>query len=321
MKKQMELIKEIDITLVLGILILVIGTFIGTYLINLSNRRSNTKRINALEENFFAQTKKLSMQSKEIETISGNILEISKDIAGIAGESSVTLKQNQTISDEVLSISHGLKVTIDQLSSVSSSIQNLNRVNNNILNLIREENKEKGELKLKVKHAKSYSFVIGGNLFQVSRVELVKGYTVILPIFQLRIPLVLRIEGTNLFVSSTIKNINNEITIEIIENKWSLNRNHGFSVNYDESGIEILNEHGLVSFQLNVKNNILSIAMIHYTEDHVYIVPGGKGGVNIDSRPEDGILTEEMKNKASLTKRIFVHHGDFYIGKRLENPM
>lgn len=288
---------EFDWSLIGGIAVLVLGTFIGTYLIHYSNRKANTTRIEALENTFTKQNKDLKGLSTKLNNTADSINEISK--------------QTNTIAEEVLGSSKKLNETTERISQISNTIEELSRTNNQIVNTIRSEHKEKGSIKLNIPKSEKYIINIGMNTWAISRETLLMGTPITLP--SIKLPIVLKIEEDELLILLELRDRNFNLILNIIKNEWVLNRSSIFSLNYDENALEILDEKGFVTFQLNIIKNQIFISMILQNPEEIIFIGGN--GINT-AKYEDPETNITATNYFRTTGRIFKHQGEDAQGKR-----
>lgn len=107
--------KKMDWTLILGIGILVLGTFFGTYLIHKSNREANTKRIEALEDTFTNQNDKLKDQSKNIKKVADSVFEISQKLNKTTNKIANVSTNIAKVTQEVSTISKNTDEVVDYI--------------------------------------------------------------------------------------------------------------------------------------------------------------------------------------------------------------
>ncbi len=290
--------KKMDLSLILGIVVLVAGTFFGTYLIHLSNRKANTDRIEALEKTFTNQNSKLSVQSSKIESI----LEKTNAIASKVLESSAKIDTNTMALGEITK-------SIAELTKANNSLA---KMNNNITNIIKNEQRHRGDFDFKIKKYRSYDFIIGGNFYNFSRELLEQGVQLKIP-FIGGLPVFFKIREDDLFVTTVIKDKFLETLVEIDKNKWLLDKNKTLSINHDENGLEIIDSNGHVTFQVLLQNEVLVVNMALYLIDRAIIL--SNEAISTISY-NDKSYSKEYLEKISKIKRIFKHQGENYIGIR-----
>lgn len=298
-----------DSSLILGVSILVIGTAWGTYLIHVSNRKANTKRIEMLEQTFTNQNNELKRQSEEIKSLTDRVDSNLELVKGISNETN-------NIASDVLNTADKLDKTTTSISEISQSIKALSESSNEITRLINDEIREKGTLKLIIPKHPRYTFAIGSNVWNISREELEQGLQITVPNANIRLPVTLKIKEDELFVWTELRSRTAHLMVFIAENNWGLNKGENFSINFDDKGLEVIDTMGFVLFQINLVNNLLSIHLIQFTPTGVvFVTQRGIHTVPYD----DENYAAKYGRYAAQTLAIFKHHGAGYLGKRSDS--
>jgi len=132
------------------------------------------------------------------------------------------------------------------ISEIAKEISRVSISTNKISNIIKNEQKEKGKLKLKVSSYDTYIFNIASNNFHLSRETLELGFDFRKSL--VKIPLIMRIVDENLLIETMLRDKDDNLLLQIVDNEWSLNKNYAYSINFDESGMEVINNEGLIIF-------------------------------------------------------------------------
>ncbi len=270
------------ITTVVGGLIIGLGAFKGSR----KNIRDAKADLDELRDTIRVQNSELSKKDAEI----------------------------QSMAKEILSFSKNIDTNTNALQRIADGITGVTKNTNDILKLSTDELREKGEFALRLPTAERYKILIGGNMFDIPHENLVQGFT--LPRVPVPIPFVLKLKGDNLLISANILREDGDIIALVNQNNWSINRKLCFSVNYDASGLEVLDTKGFVVFQVLIKNDELNVALIGYQSKGVVILTPEKRKIILFNDPK---YFEKLYESRNLIIPSFKHWGSDYLHKRVEN--
>ena len=127
----------------------------------------------------------------------------------------------------------------------------------------------------------------------------------------------------NLRVDSKIYDIDGKLVAEIIDNEWQVNQNTSFKMNADESGLEVVDNYGVVALQIKVEANTVQVnGMIHcdglilgMNNRHMIQLPEPSASPNTPTYEE---FKREYLRFGRNIKPIFTYVGRDYYGKRLQ---
>lgn len=292
--------RKMDSSLILGIIVLVLGTAFGTYLIHLSNRKANTARIEALEATFTEQNKKLKKQSTSIENLSS---------------------ENNKISSQILKVSEKLNNTTLEISEISKSVQEIAKsnnqlvqLNNEISNNISNEQKEKGSFNLEVQSGKGFVYFSGSNKYIIGERKLEMGLN--LSMFANWFDVFLQKKEHELLITTKVVNKQGELILDISKSQWALDKSKTFSINYDKKGLEIIDNNGLIIFQIILKDERIEASGIRYLPEGVVVFSPTSTSI-LGFKSKD--FEKKFSDRTKEIKPIFRHVGKDYLGTRLEN--
>lgn len=204
------------------------------------------------------------------------------------------------------------------ISEIAKEISRVSISTNKISNIIKNEQKEKGKLKLKVSSYDTYIFNIASNNFHLSRETLELGFDFRKSL--VKIPLIMRIVDENLLIETMLRDKDDNLLLQIVDNEWSLNKNYAYSINFDESGMEVINNEGLIIFQLSLVENKFQIMIIMNVSGLITFVNPTGYLHNVTYKKDFGteIFQNHLLEHKYLSNRLFKHYGEDYLGKRLE---
>lgn len=271
------------LTALIGGGIIASGIYFGTKIKDRKALEENNETINRLKDTITEQNLELQFKNEKLNRMTTEVLEFASTI----DENTIAIKE----------IASKISLISNETLNVSTNINN--------------EQKQRGELNFKVPIKDIYSFVIGGNLFSVSKSLLESGHFVSIP--GLTLPIFLRLEKDKIYLSTKLLNSEGKLIVEIVENRWNINKNKVFSLNFDEKGLEIIDENGFVNFQIDINNSSFSIKMFFYRGNEVIFI--NDSGININKLNNENY--DNFIKLATSVKPIFRHYGGNFIGKRL----
>lgn len=308
--------------LLLGITILLVGTGLGTYLIHQSNRSKSSDRIQKLEDSLNLKNSELQLKTNKIESLTNDILGFSKkldinttEITKVSNELVKVSNSTNKITNQTLKVSEKLDDNTSNIASISKEISKISLETNQLAEIISNEQKEKGIIKLNVPKRNTYILNLGGNIVAVSREKLEEGYVIGFPMLG-KIPVYLELVGNIMLVSAFIKDKEHNIILHMENGEWALNKANNFSINYDETALEIINKKGLITLQIQLTNNIFVFQGMIFKKKGVIIFTDKIASSYSYDREN---FEEELFKEVIETPRIFKHFGENYLGQRLSN--
>ncbi|MEW4925593.1 hypothetical protein [Algibacter sp. 2305UL17-15] len=153
------------------------------------------------------------------------------------------------------------------------------------------------------------------NIVSVSRKILEDGFTLKFSGIE-EIPVYLELFENSILVSAFIKDKEGNIVIHMENGEWALNKTSNFSINYDETALEIINKKGLIALQISLTDNIFLLQGIIFKKANV-VVFTDKFASTYSYKNKN--LEEELFKQTIGTPRLFKHYGENYLGQRLSN--
>lgn len=203
-----------------------------------------------------------------------------------------------------------------QLSEILDKVNGLTIQTNLIASDIKNEQKVKGNLSLRLPKKEYYQVDVGaGNQHYYSRDLLlkVKGLVELNSVFK-NIPILnLKLKDNELLVSTKLYDFNGNVVTEINENKWAVGANI-FSKNWNEHALEIIDNKGNVALQLNLKNDKIIIRGIIPTRIGIMILTDDDYRM-LDYNDKD--LSSKLFDYSRKINRIFEHTGCDYLGSKM----
>ncbi|WP_299122969.1 hypothetical protein [uncultured Winogradskyella sp.] len=205
-----------------------------------------------------------------------------------------------------------ISVLADEISKVTSKTNVVTRI-------IENEQRQKGFLKLKKPTSETFKIVYGKNvILEHPLSQLENGLPFSNPLvfasldLQSNINISVRLSDDDLLISGSLHEKNGKRVIELKDGEWALSKGTVFSINYDGSAIEIIDNDGYVLFQMEVMVDELRLKGIFYGKKAAFIINDGIQSVSYDSDEYEVVL----KSKASKIERIFKHTGENYLNTR-----
>ncbi|MCB0748781.1 MAG: hypothetical protein KDC90_15075 [Ignavibacteriae bacterium] len=236
------------------------------------------------------------------------IKSVADDISRIVDEIKI---KNEQIDSNTL---ENIKVS-KQLGEILQKVNNLAEKTNLIAQDIKNEQKVKGTLSLKLPNKTVYRIELGGagNNFYYSREKLLTedGFNAILD-KENKVILNLKLRNDELLISIKLYDFFGNIISEINENDWAVGSNI-FSKNWNDEALEIIDIRGNVAFQISLKDNRIIIRGILPLTSGVMIMT-------------DDIFTTLSYNREDLQKainyskdikRLFEHTGSDYLRSKV----
>ena len=217
--------------------------------------------------------------------------------------------ENKAKTQEVLDFNTKIDANTLLIKSVVSSIEKISGNTEKISSKIKAEQSEKGMISLTPKEFENYKINFGSISVVVSIQKLINGYLV--SPTNLLAPIYLKLDKGKLLISSKVYDSEMNLALEIIDGEWASNKSNNFSINYDASGLEIINNKGQIQLQLDLYDNIIRINGLFYNNDTVVLLSDGMTTMkNItDNRKK---INDFMK----VLERNFKHTGKDYLGTR-----
>ncbi len=177
------------------------------------------------------------------------------------------------------------------------------------------ENKLKGNLKLKLKKNKTYKIRIGTNLLVLRKKQLEQGVSLVEDNYKNTL-LGAKLINDSLMINGVFYDLDGNLVGEIKNSKWGINSQNYSSINYDDSGLEVLDNRGHVALQLTFEDDILEVKGIMVYKDGFLIINDHnfKTVTFLDSE-----LDKKVNYFSNRIPRKFEHIGKNYLGKRVSD--
>ncbi len=236
------------------------------------------------------------------------IKSIADDISKVVDEINIKNDKIESNTIENIDISN-------QLSKILEKVNDLTEQTNLIASDIKNEQKVKGNLSLRLPKKEYYQVDVGaGNQYYYSRDLLLKieGLVELNSVFK-NIPILnLKLKDNELLVSTKLYDFNGNVVTEINENKWAVGSNI-FSKNWNEHALEIIDNRGNVALQINLKNDKIIIRGIIPTKVGIMVLTDDDYCM-LDYNDKE--LSSKLYNYSKKIKRIFEHTGSNYLGSK-----
>jgi hypothetical protein len=164
--------------------------------------------------------------------------------------------ESNAISDNNGKIERNNSLLIDSVRTLERNVEALTKSNVDITNQIRDENTNTGELTLKFDKpigdndnvSVEWGNMVTGNpakLINNSQFIVIDGH-----------PLVtLKIQNGELLISTKIFDIYQNLLVEIDNNRWWVNPHYKAKLNYDNKGVEVIDDRDNIMFSLDILSN------------------------------------------------------------------
>lgn len=230
-------------------------------------------------KNFGEANIKLNNATIELNSQTLKLSNINKEL--IENNNKLSETNNQIATKNTLLINESKEI-IDHTSQISNQINEISKQSASVLNIIDKKTDDEfavtGTFSLKttvdLNKSGGVNFKVGTNIFNYSLEELSKP----LPISSVFNKITklnsgfenisIRYSNNNIYLSGTIYDINKNIIVELVDNKWRVNKTFIYKFNFDDHGIELFNHLGQVVFSLDInERNQVQIQGISYNHD------------------------------------------------------
>ena len=140
------------------------------------------------------------------------------------------------------------------------------------------------------------------------------------------VPVIVKLKGNKLFISTKIFDKEGKIICEIFENEWTVNKNNFYKRNYDSTAIEVIDQYDNVVLSAEVVNknsihvygifNAVGQAFIFAHGDVIETLEYFPQAIQIIEKRENRSWDELYSEKAKKIPRIFIYNNKDYLGKR-----
>ncbi len=114
-------------------------------------------------------------------------------------------------------------------------------------------------------------------------------------VFSVDYPIKIKLINRKLSISAEIKSWDGKIISEIKDNEWVINPNNYFKRNYDDTGLEIIDQYNCPVLQLEMVNqNTIRLTGVFYTNNQLFII----------SRTKTIVIGVSIKNISAIIKTI-----------------
>lgn len=255
--------------------------------------------------------KELKDKTEEIIMLQKKLTEKSEETIQKQNDLIREQKENKIISKDILKFQGKLDSNTTAISRISKEISKVSTNTNQISNIIKDEQRQKGKVEFKTEDYEYYFVDFGMVSGLQKKSDLQREETNYIN----GIPFTMLIENDKFLVSLSIRDKDGNLIFDLKRGEWAINKNVVFSVNYDSLGIEVIDVKGGVILQIDLIKNRFNVSGTFYENDGVTLVhPQLFAKVLYSDKNYDFRLKEFQYN----IKRIFVHHGEDYLGKRLK---
>ena len=261
--------------------------------------QSQKSNISTLKTNLDIANAEIKSKSDSIEKLAKQTLTFSKKI-------DLNTETISGLTDEISKVTSKTKDIANEISIISSKT-------NELANEIKNEQKQRGVVKLKRPNSNVFSIVFGSNTVSVTSDMFEEGVPIGRLYSNVGFDIHVKFHEDQVLVSTILNDEMGNVVVELNDSEWVLNKTNFLSINYDDSALEIINNQGLIIFQMEFKNKTLTMSGIYYTEENA-IVYSNQGQFVIPISTEN--FKGQLKKSASNIIRIFQHTGEDYLGKR-----
>lgn len=242
---------------------------------------------------------------------------LSEDINNAITENKKITEKIKITTKESNEINKKLKKISKQIATVTSNTES-------IASDIELEQKKKGSISLKMPIREKYELVKGPGkdgkwTYLRKGLETEFGFDALTMTFsddptiaEKLVLLNLKLDGEKFLVSTTIRGTKGNVIAEIKDNQWTVGNNI-FSRNWDDDGLEVIDEKGRVVLQIDLKNEKVYIKGIFCTPTRIWVLTE-----ETDTWLEykDPQLEHRLSKYSNEISRIFKHGGDNYLNMR-----
>lgn len=166
---------------------------------------------------------------------------------------------------------------------------------------------------------KNIILLIGTNKLLIDRDLLLRGDSInpILLALAYDFPLFIKLsKDGNLLVSCTVRDLDGKIVANMINNEWEINPNNFFKRNYDENGLEVIDQDGITKLQIDfIDDSILKIGGVIIDSHEVHFI-SDETVISTDLRL---IKKDEIIKGSDSNPNMFIYPSDKNFGKRNKN--
>ena len=218
--------------------------------------------------------------------------------------------ENNVLSAKILEFQKKLDSNTKAVKEIAHDISKISINTNRISNIIKDEQRQKGKVEFDTNAYEYYEVDLGMVGGLIKKENLNNEETNYIN----ETPFSMLIENDKLLVSLSMKDKNGNLIFDLKKGEWAINKNIVFSVNYDSSGIEVIDREGNIILQIDLIKNNFKVVGTFYEKDGVTLLHPGLLMKVLYSDPNYDKILEEFYSKVV---RKFVHYGENYLGKRL----
>lgn len=277
--------KKMNLFYLVGLVIILIGTYVAY----IGSSRDSDKTIQNLKIS-------LNKKSEELQQKQAS-LEKKQD-------------ENNLLQEKILNFQKILDSNTKSITEVTKAISKVTTKTNLISNIIKDEQRVRGKVEFISNKYDYYNINLGmvGGLMKRSNIDNEETFYIN------DTPFSMLITGDRFLVSFKLKDKYGNLILDINKGEWAINKNDIFSLNYDSSGIEVIDKKGNIIIQIElIKNSFEIIGIFHEKNGVTLTHPGLLAKIlYTDIQYEMGLIEFQLN-----IKRKFVHYGENYLGKRL----
>jgi len=269
---------------------------IGTYVSYIGSSRDSNKTIKDLKDslnlkNEELQQKQLSLENKQ--------------------------NENNILSGKILDFQGKLDSNTKAIGKVTGEISKISISTNQISNNIKNEQKLKGKLNLRVANVDKFRFILGASTASFFTRKALQSEINLISNSANDPVLKISLKGNEFLITTKIYDSNQNLIVDIKNNQWAIGGDY-FSRNFDKNSIELIDNKGVLVFQLSIHEDIIIIKGVLFNSSKIHVLADNITTVIEPNNPE---LLKIAQNYSSNITRIFNHQGENYLGKRLPvNP-
>lgn len=129
------------------------------------------------------------------------------------------------------------------------------------------------------------------------------------------VPIVIKVVNDSLKVSGFFRSLDGKVVAQIVDNEWEINPNNYFKRNYDDNGLEVIDQESILKFQVDFANNNTIVFNGFFKLGSNFVTATNEGYVtwSVNSSTREKIITESGK-----VPLMFQYPSDRHFGKRAQ---
>jgi len=255
-------------------------------------------------------------QKDNIENLGKENKELNTEIKQLEELDTKISKHNEQLGEENKVLTGQSRALIADVKKLTAKSQQLIRTINERTAYEAAENLVSGELKIDFKptfHNDEITVILGNDTSTNSMKRLSNGTSRLFS-FGSQDPITFNFAHNKINISSTIFDQEGNLIAEIDANSWRPNKNMICRFNYDNRGLEVIDNKRRIVFNIDIKNDSLVIQGVFNDSEHKQVWIYGNNGMN----GLDISRQREIDNLRTSIRPLFVYTGKNWLHKRLK---